>query len=159
MNLTTEQIECINQTLIKKGVKFDDLKMENIDALMAAVGSLKTTLGAKPFATLIKNIDAAKTVDEKIDLFSKAVKTAISYATTTAKRIDDFKKKYGIQDKPYKPNSTVCIACGKPPHGLQYDGTTDGSGNVTNVITHTPVYNQKTKTISQKNDTTPASKN
>lgn len=31
MKLTIEQIECINQTLVKKGVKFDDLKMEVLD--------------------------------------------------------------------------------------------------------------------------------
>ena len=37
MKLTTEQIECINQTLIKKGVKFDDLKMEVLDHIASQI--------------------------------------------------------------------------------------------------------------------------
>lgn len=37
MKLTTGQIECINQTLIKKGVKFDDLKMEVLDHIASEI--------------------------------------------------------------------------------------------------------------------------
>lgn len=37
MKLTTEQIECINQTLVKKGVKFDDLKMEVLDHIASQI--------------------------------------------------------------------------------------------------------------------------
>ena len=37
MKLTVEQIECINQTLIKKGVKFDDLKMEVLDHIASQI--------------------------------------------------------------------------------------------------------------------------
>lgn len=37
MKLTAEQIECINQTLIKKGVKFDDLKMEVLDHIASQI--------------------------------------------------------------------------------------------------------------------------
>ena len=37
MKLTPEQIECINQTLIKKGVKFDDLKMEVLDHIASQI--------------------------------------------------------------------------------------------------------------------------
>jgi len=37
MKLTTEQIECINQTLVKKGVKFDDLKMEVLDHIASEI--------------------------------------------------------------------------------------------------------------------------
>lgn len=63
-----------------------------------------------------------------------------------------------IRDESYKPNSTVCGACGEAPHGLN-DVIKDENNNPTKVITHTPVYNQKTKTISQKNDTIPVPKN
>ncbi len=37
MKLTTEQIECINQTLISKGVKFDDLKLEVLDHIATEI--------------------------------------------------------------------------------------------------------------------------
>lgn len=37
MKLTAEKIECINQTLIKKGVKFDDLKMEVLDHIASQI--------------------------------------------------------------------------------------------------------------------------
>ena len=37
MQLTTEQIECINQTLIEKGVKFDDIKLEVIDHIATEI--------------------------------------------------------------------------------------------------------------------------
>lgn len=37
MKLTTEQIECINQTLIKKGIKFDDIKIEVIDHIASEI--------------------------------------------------------------------------------------------------------------------------
>ena len=43
MKLTTEQIECINQTLIKKGVKFDDLKMEVLDHIASQIEYEMTT--------------------------------------------------------------------------------------------------------------------
>lgn len=37
MKLTTEQIECINQTLISKGVKFDDVKLEVLDHIATEI--------------------------------------------------------------------------------------------------------------------------
>jgi hypothetical protein len=37
MKLTNQQIECINQTLVKKGVKFDDLKMEVLDHIASQI--------------------------------------------------------------------------------------------------------------------------
>lgn len=37
MQLTTEQIECINQTLIEKGVKFDDIKLEVLDHIATEI--------------------------------------------------------------------------------------------------------------------------
>ncbi len=37
MKLSAEQIECINQNLIKKGVKFDDLKMEVLDHIASQI--------------------------------------------------------------------------------------------------------------------------
>jgi hypothetical protein len=37
MKLTTEQIEYINQTLIKKGIKFDDLKIEVLDHIASQI--------------------------------------------------------------------------------------------------------------------------
>lgn len=37
MKLTAEQIEYINQTLVKKGVKFDDLKMEVLDHIASQI--------------------------------------------------------------------------------------------------------------------------
>ena len=37
MKLTAEQIECIDQTLVKKGVKFDDLKMEVLDHIASQI--------------------------------------------------------------------------------------------------------------------------
>lgn len=37
MKLTAEEIECINQTLINKGVKFDDLKLEVIDHIASEI--------------------------------------------------------------------------------------------------------------------------
>lgn len=37
MKLTTEQIECIDLTLIKKGIKFDDLKMEVLDHIASEI--------------------------------------------------------------------------------------------------------------------------
>ena len=44
MKLTAEQIECINQTLIKKGIKFDDLKIEVLDHIASQIESeMKTT--------------------------------------------------------------------------------------------------------------------
>jgi len=39
MKLTTEQIEFINQTLIKKGIKFDDLKIEVLDHIASQIES------------------------------------------------------------------------------------------------------------------------
>jgi hypothetical protein len=44
MKLTNQQIECINQTLIKKGIKFDDLKIEVLDHIASQIESeMKTT--------------------------------------------------------------------------------------------------------------------
>ena len=37
MQLTTEQIECINQTLIEKGVKYDDIKLEVLDHIATEI--------------------------------------------------------------------------------------------------------------------------
>lgn len=37
MQLTTEQIECINQTLIGKGIKFDDIKLEVLDHIATEI--------------------------------------------------------------------------------------------------------------------------
>ena len=37
MKLSPSQLECINQTLIKKGVKFDDLKMEVLDHIASQI--------------------------------------------------------------------------------------------------------------------------
>ncbi|MBC5838479.1 hypothetical protein [Flavobacterium muglaense] len=37
MQLTTEQIECINQTLIEKGIKFDDIKLEVLDHIATEI--------------------------------------------------------------------------------------------------------------------------
>jgi hypothetical protein len=37
MKLTTEQIECINQALIKKEIKFDDLKIEVLDHIASQI--------------------------------------------------------------------------------------------------------------------------
>lgn len=37
MKLTAEQIECINQTLIKKGIEFDDLKIEVLDHIASQI--------------------------------------------------------------------------------------------------------------------------
>ena len=37
MKLTTEQIECINQTLIEKGIKYDDIKLEVLDHIATEV--------------------------------------------------------------------------------------------------------------------------
>ncbi len=37
MHLTTEQIECINQTLIEKGIKFDDIKLEVLDHIATEI--------------------------------------------------------------------------------------------------------------------------
>ena len=39
MKLSTEQIECINQTLIEKGIKFDDLKIEVLDHIASQIES------------------------------------------------------------------------------------------------------------------------
>lgn len=44
MKLTKEQLECINQALIKKGIKFDDLKIEVLDHIASQIESeMKTT--------------------------------------------------------------------------------------------------------------------
>ena len=37
MKLTAEQIECINQTLIEKGIKYDDIKLEVLDHIATEV--------------------------------------------------------------------------------------------------------------------------
>ena len=37
MKLTPEQIECINQTLIEKGIKYDDIKLEVLDHIATEV--------------------------------------------------------------------------------------------------------------------------
>ena len=37
MQLTAEQIECINQTLIGKGIKFDDIKLEVLDHIATEI--------------------------------------------------------------------------------------------------------------------------
>ena len=37
MKLTTEQIECINQTLNEKGIKFDDIKLEVLDHIATEI--------------------------------------------------------------------------------------------------------------------------
>ena len=51
MKLTTEQIECINQTLIKKGIKFDDLKIEVLDHIASQIEfEMKTTQKTFPDA-------------------------------------------------------------------------------------------------------------
>lgn len=51
MKLTAEQIECINQTLIKKGIKFDDLKIEVLDHIASQIESeMKTTQTTFPEA-------------------------------------------------------------------------------------------------------------
>jgi hypothetical protein len=51
MKLTTEQIECINQTLIKKGIKFDDLKIEVLDHIASQIeNEMKTTQKTFPDA-------------------------------------------------------------------------------------------------------------
>lgn len=39
MQLTTEQIESINQTLIEKGIKFDDMKLEVLDHIASEIES------------------------------------------------------------------------------------------------------------------------
>ena len=44
MKLTKEQLECINQALIKKGIKFDDLKIEVLDHIASQIEfEMKTT--------------------------------------------------------------------------------------------------------------------
>lgn len=43
MKLTTEQIECIDQTLIKKGIKYDDLKIEVLDHIASEIEYEMTT--------------------------------------------------------------------------------------------------------------------
>ncbi|HAT75746.1 MAG TPA: hypothetical protein DCS19_02620 [Flavobacterium sp.] len=51
MKLTAEQIECINRTLIKKGIKFDDLKIEVLDHIASQIESeMKTTQTTFPDA-------------------------------------------------------------------------------------------------------------
>jgi hypothetical protein len=51
MKLTSEQIECINQTLIKKGIKFDDLKIEVLDHIASQIEcEMKTTQKTFPEA-------------------------------------------------------------------------------------------------------------
>ena len=37
MKLTNQQIECINQTLIEKGIKFDDIKLEVLDHIATEI--------------------------------------------------------------------------------------------------------------------------
>ncbi|NRT14427.1 hypothetical protein HNP99_000767 [Flavobacterium sp. 28A] len=39
MRLTSEQIECINQTLIEKGVNYDDIKLEVLDHIATEIES------------------------------------------------------------------------------------------------------------------------
>lgn len=51
MKLSPSQIECINQTLIKKGVKFDDLKIEVLDHIASQIEyEMKTTKKTFPDA-------------------------------------------------------------------------------------------------------------
>lgn len=51
MKLSPSQIECINQTLIKKGVNFDDLKMEVLDHIASQIEyEMKTTKKTFPDA-------------------------------------------------------------------------------------------------------------
>jgi hypothetical protein len=48
MKLSTEQIECIDQTIIKKGVKFDDLKIEILDHIASEI-EYEMTVAQKTF--------------------------------------------------------------------------------------------------------------
>jgi hypothetical protein len=48
MKLTTEQLQCIDQTLIKKGIKFDDIKIEVIDHIASEI-ECEIETNQKPF--------------------------------------------------------------------------------------------------------------
>lgn len=55
MKLTAEQIECINQTLIGKGIKYDDLKLEVLDHIASEIeNEMKTT--NKDFPVVYKQV-------------------------------------------------------------------------------------------------------
>ncbi|MBX9888457.1 MAG: hypothetical protein K2Y30_11045 [Flavobacteriaceae bacterium] len=55
MQLTTEQIECINQTLIEKGIKFDDIKLEILDHIASEIESTMN-LEQESFEIVFKSV-------------------------------------------------------------------------------------------------------
>lgn len=55
MKLTAEQIECINQTLIKKGIEYDDIKIEVIDHIASEIECEMET-NQKPFLEAFQQV-------------------------------------------------------------------------------------------------------
>jgi hypothetical protein len=55
MKLTTEQIEVINKTLISKGIKYDDLKIEVLDHIASQI-EYEMTAGQKAFPEVYNQV-------------------------------------------------------------------------------------------------------